>query len=116
MKSFFLFISMLTAQVGGMVLIQFLCPINMNISDFAIAGILLLAIFLLYMYIIDKTLIPKIKKVLVVTFMTIITTVLFYLVFKYAVKRELNTFAALYFATTSMVTNFFHKYIYAPKK
>lgn len=116
MKSFFLFMSMLIIEVGGMLLIQFLCPINMYITNFAIAGILLLAIFLLYMYIIDKTLIPKIKKVLLITFMTIITTVLFYLVFKYAVKRELNTFAVLYFATTSMVANFFHKYIYAPKK
>ena len=48
--------------------------------------------------------------------MTILGTIFTFLVYKYSVRKELNTFAALYFTTTSMVGNFYLKYIYAPKK
>ena len=116
MKSFFLFLSELTIIVSGMLLIQFFCPINIDILIFAITGILSIAIFVIYTYIIDKTLLPKLKRILIITLATILCTVFIFLVHKYLVKRELNTFAALYFTTTSMIGNFYLKYIYAPKK
>lgn len=116
MKNFFLFLSELTIIVSGMLLIQFFCPINIDIMTFAITGILSIAIFVIYTYIMDKTLLPKLKKKLIITVMTILGTVFTFLVYKYSVRKELNTFAALYFTTTSMVGNFYLKYIYAPKK
>lgn len=116
MKSFLLFLSEITITVSGMILIQFFCPINIDIMIFAITGILSIAIFVLYTYIMDKTLLPKIKRILIITLATILCTVFILLVYKYLVKRELNTFAALYFTTTSMIGNFYLKYIYAPKK
>ena len=116
MKNFFLFLSELTIIVSGMLLIQFFCPINIDIMTFAITGILSIAIFVIYTYIMDKTLLPKLKKILIITVMTILGTIFTFLVYKYSVRKELNTFAALYFTTTSMVGNFYLKYIYAPKK